>query len=56
MIYLNWILTNPYLEEDLVSTLVWPEISYVTNWSVIISGQSTEDMIPDIEFGMTQYA
>ena len=29
MIYLNQILMNLYLEEELVSISVWPEISYL---------------------------
>ena len=32
----------------------WPDI--LPNWSVIFSGQSTEDTILDMEFGTTQYA
>ena len=31
MIYLNQILTNPYLEEESVSGSIWPEILYLAN-------------------------
>ena len=31
MIYLNQILTNPYLEEESVSGSTWPEILYLAN-------------------------
>ena len=50
MINLNRILT------------VWKKIGYcirlviLPNWSVIFSGQLTEDTIPDMEFGTKQYA
>ena len=45
---------NLYLEEESVSILVRPEITYLAKlisdnfWSI--------DTIPDMEFGMTQYA
>ena len=32
----------------------WPDI--LPNWSLIFSGQSTEDTIPDMEIGTKQYA
>ena len=32
----------------------WPDI--LPNWSVVFSDQSTEDTIPDMEFGTKQYA
>ena len=54
---LNQILTNPYRSGRRlvpVSLSDWPDI--LRNWSVIFSGQSMEDTIPDMEFGTTQYA
>ena len=56
MINLIRTLTNPYLEEESVSVSVRPEIAYLPKLIVIISGQSTEDTIPDMQFGATQYA
>ena len=44
------------MEEESVSISVRPEIVYLAKLIVIISGQSTENTIPDMEFGMTQYA
>ena len=48
----NWILTNPYRSVRRlvpVSLSDWPDI--VPNWSEIFSSQSSEDTIPDMEFG-----
>ena len=53
MIYLNWILTNQYLEEELVSVLVRPEI--VNLAKLINDNFRSIDTIPDVEFGMTQH-
>ena len=43
------------MEEESVSISVRPEIVYLAKLIVIISGQSTENTIPDMEFGMTQF-
>ena len=54
MIYLNRILTNPILKEELVSVLVRPEIADLAK--LISDNFWSTDMIPDREFGMTQYS
>ena len=51
MINLIRTLTNTYLEEESVSVSVRPEIAYLPKLIVIISGQSTEDTIRDMQFG-----
>ena len=49
--------SHPYLEEAIQSPYQTGQKSHILpNCSVIISGQSTEDMITDMDFGMTQYA
>jgi len=46
---------NPYRSgRRMVPVSDWPDI--LPNRPVIFSGQSMEDMIPDMEFGTTQYA
>ncbi len=46
---------NPYRSgRRMVPVSDWPDI--LPNRPVIFSGQSMEDMIPDMEFGPTQYA
>jgi len=54
MIYVNRILMNPYLEEESVSVLFRPEIAYLAK--LISDNFRSIDTIPDMEFGMTQYA
>ena len=47
---------NLYLEEAIQTPYQTGQKSRILpNCSVIISGQSTENMIPDIEFRTTQY-
>ena len=53
MIYFNQILMTPYLEEESVSILVRPEITYLAK--LISDNFRSIDTIPDKEFGMTQY-
>ena len=45
---------NRYLVEELVSMLVRPEIMYLAK--LISYNFRSVDMIPDMEFGTTQYA
>ena len=46
---------NPYRSgRRLVPVSDWPDI--LPNWSVVFSGESMEDMIPDMESGAKQYA
>ena len=54
MIYVNWILTNSYLEEESVSVLFRPKIMYLAK--LISDNFQSIDTIPDMEFGMNQYA
>ena len=50
----NQILTSLYRSgRRLVPIWDWPDI--LPNWSVIFSSQSTEDTIPDMEFGTTHF-
>jgi len=49
---LNW--NEPNLEEESVSILFRPEITYFAK--LISDHFQSIDTIPDMEFGMTQYA